>query len=164
MTREQYDLRKRRLKEQLEAGIQLLESAYRAQLRALDLVWMMQAEDMAGEMVGEVPRSEAAPSPPVPAPPAPASQEPPPPPPSRPRRRSPSEVSEDVQEAFPRLPELFTRGDVCEALGYEPDRAILYRVLQELVRNGRIRYEERGLGQRATIYRRIDTDDSPAQA
>jgi hypothetical protein len=48
-------------------------------------------------------------------------------------------VSEDVQESFPRLPESFTRGDVCEALGDEPDRAVLYRILQELVRDGRIR-------------------------
>ena len=45
MTREQYEQRKRRLEEQLRAGIQLLESAYLAQVRALDLVWMLQAEE-----------------------------------------------------------------------------------------------------------------------
>jgi hypothetical protein len=160
MTREQYDLRKRRLKEQLEAGIQLLESAYQAQVRALDLVWMIQAEDTGAEVA----RSEAAlPPPPAPAAPAPAPQEPPSPP-SRPRRRSPSEVSADVEEALPRLPTLFTRGDVCDALGYEPDRAVLYRILQELVQKDWIRYEERGAGQRATVYRRTGADDSPAHA
>lgn len=44
MTREQYEQRKRRLEEQLRAGIQLLESAHQAQVRALDLVWMLQAD------------------------------------------------------------------------------------------------------------------------
>ena len=47
MTPEQYEQRKRRLEEQLRAGIQLLESAYQVQIRALDLVWMLQAEESA---------------------------------------------------------------------------------------------------------------------
>ena len=46
MSREQYEQRKRRLEEQLRAGIQLLESAYQAQVRALDLVWMLQEEEL----------------------------------------------------------------------------------------------------------------------
>ncbi|HYN22787.1 MAG TPA: hypothetical protein VE078_17635 [Thermoanaerobaculia bacterium] len=44
MTRDEYERRKGRLEEQLRAGIELMESAYRAQVRALDLVWMVQAE------------------------------------------------------------------------------------------------------------------------
>ena len=45
MTRDEYERRKQRIEEQLRAGIELMESAYRAQIRALDLVWMVQAEE-----------------------------------------------------------------------------------------------------------------------
>jgi len=135
MTRDEYERRKQRIEEQLRAGVELMESVYRAQIRALDLVWMVQAEEDA-----EVP----------PAPPAPA----PVPPADRPRRRSAPEVDEDVHEAFSRLPETFTRRDVCEALGYEPDRGALYRSLQLLTRSGALRVETPGGGQRATIYRK----------
>jgi hypothetical protein len=45
MTRGEYERRKQRIEEQLRAGIELMESAYRAQIRALDLVWMVQAEE-----------------------------------------------------------------------------------------------------------------------
>lgn len=36
MTRDEYERRKLRIEEQLRAGIELMESAYRAQMRALD--------------------------------------------------------------------------------------------------------------------------------
>jgi hypothetical protein len=147
MTREQYEQRKRRLEEQLQAGIQLLESAHQVQIRALDLVWMLQAEESA-----EVVRTEAV------AAPSPAATAPPPAPP---RRRMPGEVTEDILAALPGLPDTFTRGDVCDALGYEPDRALLYRILQDLRREGRLGIQSLGAGQRATIYRRIDPSDSP---
>src|SRR5215203_577393 len=45
MTRDEYERRKQRIEEQLRAGIELMESAHRAQMRALDLVWMVQAEE-----------------------------------------------------------------------------------------------------------------------
>lgn len=150
MTREQYEQRKRRLEEQLQAGIQLLESAHQVQIRALDLVWMLQAEETSAEAV----RTEAvaASSPVAPAPlPAPL-----------PRRRTPGEVTEDILAALPSLPDTFTRGDVCDALGYEPDRALLYRILQDLRREGCIGLQSLGAGQRATVYRRVDPSDSPA--
>jgi len=150
MTREQYEQRKRRLEEQLRAGIQLLESAYQAQVRALDLVWMLQAEELAAGPVVEA----ADLSSPEPAPmPPPAKQEVAPPP-SRPPRPGTAEVERDLRAALPRLPESFTRGDVCVALGYEPDRSTLYRLLRELVQKGSIRVESVGSGRKATIYRR----------
>jgi len=158
MTREQYEHRKRRLEEQLQAGIQLLESAYQAQIRALDLVWMLQAEEAGtGAIQAGAPLS----SPAAPPTPPPATQEVPSAP-RQPRHRSPSEVNDDVLAALPHLPETFTRGDVCKTLGYEPDRAILYRVLQDLVQKGRIYLETRGAGQRATIYCRTEPSDPPA--
>lgn len=141
MTRDEYERRKGRLEEQLRAGIELMESAYRAQVRALDLVWMVQAEEDAK---------------------APAQPEHLPPP-DRPRRRSAPEVDADVRAAFERLPKSFTRSDVCEALGYEPDRGALYRTLQNLTREGALRVEAPGGGQRATAYRKTGADPSPAQ-
>ena len=141
MTRSEYERRKQRIEEQLRAGIELMESAYRAQIRALDLVWMVQAEEDAE------------------APLPPPAQEPLRPP-DKPRRRSAPEVDADVREAFARLPETFTRRDVCEALGYEPDRGALYQSLQLLTRSGALRVESPGRGQRATIYRKTGADPS----
>ena len=157
MTREQYEQRKRRLEEQLRAGIQLLESAYQAQVRALDLVWMLQAEELAAGPVAEpvaVSSPESAPAP------TPAKQEPLPEP-SPPPRLGIAEVERDLRAALPRLPESFTRGDVCAALGYEPDRSALYRLLRELVQKGSIRVESVGSGRKATIYRRTAAPDRP---
>ncbi|HVG09956.1 MAG TPA: hypothetical protein VNM67_19800 [Thermoanaerobaculia bacterium] len=141
MTRDEYERRKQRIEEQLRAGIELMESAYRAQMRALDLVWMVQAEEDAE------------------APPPPSVQVPLPPP-DKPRRRSAPEVDDDVREAFASLPETFTRRDVCDALGYEPDRGALYRVLQALTEFGALRVESPGGGQRATTYRKTGADPS----
>lgn len=144
MTRDEYERRKQRIEEQLRAGIELMESAYRAQMRALDLVWMIQAEEDAE------------------APPAPPQEEPVPAPEPR-RRRSAPEVDTDVRAVFARLPQTFTRRDVCTALGYEPDRGALYRTLQDLTRSGALRVEIPGGGQRATTCRKTGADPSPAQ-
>jgi hypothetical protein len=103
MIRDEYERRKQRIEEQLRAAVDLMESGYRAQIRALDLVWMVQTEEDA-----------EAPSPPP--------RQEPVPPPELPRRRSAPEVDADVRESFPRLPATFTRRDVCAVLGYEPDR------------------------------------------
>jgi hypothetical protein len=141
MTRDEYERRKQRIEEQLRAGIELMESAYRAQIRALDLVWMVQAEEDS-----ETPRSAPAREP------LPAAD--------KPRRRRAPEVDDDVRAAFASLPEKFTRRDVCEALGYEPDRGALYRVLQDLTRSGALRVESSGAGQRATTYRKAGANPS----
>jgi hypothetical protein len=143
MTREQYEQRKRRLEEQLQAGIQLLESAHQAQVRALDLVWMLQAEEGAAGPVAEA-ASLSSPEP------SPA------PPPSPSPHRSPRHLEDDLRAVLPRLPERFTRADACAALGYEPDRGNLYRILQDLVRERRLRVESVGSGRKATIYRKTD--------
>ena len=136
MTQDEYERRKARLDEQLRSGIELLEAAHRAQMRALDLVWMMQAEEGSAGSVEPEPEKPAAPLPELP------------------RRRRAPEVDADVRAAFPRLPATFTRREVCEALGYEPDRAALYRVLTDLTREGAVHVENPGGGQRATAYRK----------
>ena len=158
MTREQYELHKQRLDEQLRAGIRLLESAHQTQVRALDVVWMLQAEELAPGPVAEA----AALSSPEPAPtPTPAKQEPLPPP-SPPPRPGAGDIERDLRAALPRLPQRFTRGDVCKAFGYEPERGTLYRILKELVQEGSIHVESTGSGRKATIYRRKDAPDRPA--
>lgn len=145
MTQREYELRRQRLDDQLREGIELLQAAHRQQVRALELVWQMAAEELL-----EAPDPEPAPA----APPAPVA---PPPPP----RRSTWEVAADLDKALERLPEVFDRNDLCAALGYEPDRNALYRALQRAVEDGRLRLEERGGGQRSTKYRRLAAHGSP---
>jgi hypothetical protein len=159
MTRDEYEQRKAWLAEQLRVGVGLLESAHQAQVRALDLVWMLQStEKDAGGAWRETGTSAAAPATPAPEPPAP------PPPPVPARRRSTAEVDTDVRKSFWRLPDTFTRADVCEMLGYEPDRGPLYRSLQDLVREGSLLVESPGSGQRATVYCKTVPSESPAQS
>ncbi len=148
MTHNQYELHKRRLEEQLRAGIQLMETAYQAQIRALELVWMLQV-DAGGELEALVS--------PEPAPAAsPAKQEIP-----SPRRRSIGELERDVRAALPLLPEEFTRRDICDAVGYEPDRGSLFRILKELVQDGSTRVEFVGTGQIPTVYRKTGASHTP---
>jgi hypothetical protein len=136
MTREQYEEQKRRLAEQHRSLVEMVDSAYQAQLRALDMVWRM----MSGE--GPV-EPRPAPAPPA-APPQPAE-------PARRRRRA-GELNEEVLAALPRLPELFAFSDICRALGYNPDRGSLYRTLQELKDLGHIALHSSGTGTRPTRY------------
>jgi len=149
MTRNEYEQRKQRLEQQLRSGIELLESAYRVQVRALDLVWMLQAEEASAGLVLDAP--------------TPAKQEPLPAA-NASRRRRPDEVIADLNKAFWHLPGMFTRGDVCKALGYEPERGGLYRILQGMVKDGLVAVESLGEGKRATVYRKIEPADSPQDA
>jgi hypothetical protein len=148
MTQGEYELSKKRLEEQRRAGVELVEKAFEAQVRALELVWMLQG---GGGPVALLAGIEA------PAPAAPAF----PLPPERPRRRSGPEVEEDVLAAFPRFPEVFTRTEACAVLGYEPDRGALYRALKTLVADGLARIEQRGNGQAAAVYRKVAGKPSP---
>jgi hypothetical protein len=155
VTRDEYERSMERLAEQRRWGIELVETAYQAQVRALDLVWMLQ-----GEGAGSGPVTGASST--APSAPAPAKQEIRPPA-AKPRRRLGAEVETDVYAALPRLPETFTRRDVCAALGYEPDRGALYRTLKRLVEEGHAQVVSLGDGQRPTVYRRSGGGHSSAQ-
>lgn len=135
MTRDEYEARKRRLEEELRSGMELLQAAFQTQFRALEMVWM----GASGETVS-TPQAAAVP------PPAPEAK--------RPARKSIGEVYTDLVAALPSLPETFDRGDICRAIGYEPDRVALYRLLKELVQDGKLRVQVRGEGRKATKYRR----------
>lgn len=145
MTQDEYERSKKRLEEQRRAGVELVETAYQAQIRALDLVWMLQGGIGGGAFSAGS-----------------AAQEPLPPPPERPRRRSAHQVDDEIRENFWRLPETFTRSNVCEILGYEPNRGAIYRSLRELYREGTVQIEAIGEGKRATVYRKTGGDSSPA--
>ena len=137
MTRAEYERAKARIEAEHRAAAELLESARKAQLRALDLVWMVQGEEAGA---GQDAASTSAPSAPPPEPP---------------RRKTSPELAEEILAAFWQLPERFTRHDVCEVLGYVPERATLHRSLTSLVAMGHFRVEQAGTGHRAALYLRI---------
>ncbi|HTG36058.1 MAG TPA: hypothetical protein VLB76_24305 [Thermoanaerobaculia bacterium] len=142
MRRDEYEQRKQRLETQLREGIALLESAHRQQLRALELVWMTTVEeDLA---LGAGPAS-------VRSEPAALAPEPP-------SRRTPWEIIQDLAVALPKVPEVFDRNRLHEALGYEPDRSSLHRILQQLVGNGNLKVERPGRGRVPTAYRKTGVD------
>jgi len=75
----------------------------------------------------------------------------------KPRRHKAGELFEAVRTALGQLPETFNRNDVCAALGYNPDRGSLYRVLQELQAEGSLTMKRRGDGNVPTIYKKTGT-------
>lgn len=156
MTHEEYEERKRRLDEQLEAGIELLKTAHRQQLRALDLVWMTTAD-------GDVTMPRLPPPalpvrpPAAAASPAPAAVKSPPPP-----HRTAGQLTVDIRKVLSTLPESFDRNDVRQALGQETDRGSLYRALQNLVDEKVIATERFGQGRVPTRYKKLEGGSSAA--
>ncbi|MBW8878014.1 MAG: hypothetical protein JF614_23880 [Acidobacteria bacterium] len=157
MTHDEYERRKRRLEEELQAGVELLETAHRHQLRALQLVWAA----MGGEGV-EIPPpvvasaavavyTAAAPALPAPTEVSPARA-----------RRGPWELHNDVVDALDVLPDVFDRNDVCRVIGYEPDRGSLYRTFLDLKQEGALVVQKRGSGRSPTLYRKTIASDATA--
>jgi len=155
MTHDEYEQRKRRLEEELRAGVELLETAYRHQLRALNLVWAA----LGGEGV-EIPPPVVALTAAAPPPAAPALPAPPVAPPAR-TRQGPWEFYDDVVGALAKVPEIFDRNDICRAIGYEPDRGSLHRTFQSLKQKRVIVVDQKGSGKLATNYRK--TGQSPTR-
>jgi len=133
MTHDEYERRKRRIEEETRTAVELVEAGGRVQLRALELVWMTSGEDSLD--APSLPPPETVSARPVP-------------------RRSVAEIEGDVRTALARCPETFERRDIIEALGYEPDRSTLYRVLRDLAREGTLTVSILGAGQRGTRYQR----------
>ena len=131
MTRDEYEASKARIEEHLRAGVELLQAAYRQQMEALDLVWRAGTEE------------------PMPSVPARVEEVPI-------RRRHAGELFCEVRDALSNLPEVFHRGDICDQLGYQPDRGSLFRALREMVEEGLLTIESRGDNRRPTLYRRTD--------
>jgi hypothetical protein len=159
MTHDEYEQRKRRLEEELRAGVALLETAFRHQLRALQLVWAATG----GDEVEIPPPVVALPETSRSLPAAPALPAPPVTPPQPVRRRS-WELFDDVATALPGIPNVFDRNDICRAIGYEPDRGSLYRTFQNLIGEGAIAVEQRGTGKLPTRYKKTRASTTPAAA
>jgi hypothetical protein len=137
MTREDYETQKQRLAEQHRSLVEMVDAAYQAQLRALDMVWRM----FSGE---GAPQPRAAPPPPPPAAPvAPVPK----------RRLKAGELKNDVAAVLPRLPEIFIFSDVYKAIGYAPDRGSLHRALHELIDEGHLHLQLRGTGTQPARFR-----------
>jgi hypothetical protein len=148
MTREDYEEQKRRLAEQHRALLEMVETAHQFQLRALEIVWRMMSGEGSAESL--LPRPAAA-APPPPAPPAK-------------QRQKAGELYHHVVAALPGLPEPFTQSDVCQAIGYTPDRGSLYRTLQELRIQKRLAVQSGGSGNKPSRYRRAPVDTGGAQS
>jgi hypothetical protein len=108
---------------ELRAAIELLESAHRLQVRALELTWTMLSQE------------SAAPAAALPAEPKVEDSE------------------GDLLTVISRCPDVFDRNDVCRQLGFEPERSTLYRALQALVADGVLTIHERGMGRVPTPLR-----------
>jgi hypothetical protein len=177
-----YERYRRRLDQQLRADVELLFEAYRTKLRAYETVARARGEIGEGDsppplalledleyaarsgaavaaLDGQAPaaavasdgRAPAAATASAPAPPA--------------RKRSHAyEVHDAVAAALPQLGEVFDRVELCRALGFEPSRATLYRVLEELRREGVIALVEMGAGTIPNRYRRLTPPAPPAPA
>jgi hypothetical protein len=144
MTRDDYEEQKQRLAEQRRALIEMAETAYQHQIRALEVVWRILSGEGSGELLPPprpVPVPAVAPAAPI----APAT-------PAR-RRLGPGELYHDILRALPGLPEPFIHSDVDGAIGYRPDRGSLHRALLELIENGFLAVHTQGLGNRPTRYR-----------
>jgi hypothetical protein len=137
MTRNEYERRRQQLDEELRAGIQLLESAHRLQVGALDLVWRTWSGEGVQPAAAMEPSAPAGSAGPVPS------------------ARGLVEIRNDLPGVLERLPRVFDRRDVCRVLGYEPKRSSLYKALLELVGEGVLALEESGGGQVPSRYRRL---------
>jgi hypothetical protein len=161
-----YERYRKRLEQQLRADVGLLFEAYRAKLRAYETVARTRGEldgsgpwpeleisnllPAAGSGSGEAPRLA-----PAPVPAAGESAAAPAPPPERKKRRSPFEIHDAVDAALLQVEEVFDRRELCRALGFEPSRATLYRILKELQQEGRIAIVEHGSGTLRNRYRKL---------
>jgi hypothetical protein len=128
MPREDFERYRQRLEEQLRADMGLLYEAYLAKLRAYQSVERLRED-------GEFPTAAglSIELPPIPGPDVPPAALRP----AAPPRRSRSyEVVEAVQDALPRLPEVFDRFDVLAAFDFEPRRSTLLQALQNLRQEG----------------------------
>lgn len=129
MRRSEYEQRRRALEEIYEADLEMIRSAHEARLRSLEALWGSDPE--------EDPAENPAPAPPV----------------APPRIIRPP-LAQALDDAFAELPEVFDKNDVIRALGWAPDRAALFRALDDLIHQRRIVVQRFGAGRVTTTYRK----------
>ncbi len=138
MDHAEYRRLRRQLDEELRAGIEMLRAGHRAKVEALEALWIEPAVETMMPAVEPAVREA----------PVRAAAEPPD------GRRSPGEIRAEVEAALAKLGEVFEKGDLCRAMGYEPRRSSLHRVIEEMLDDGALEVESLGSGRRPTRYRR----------
>src|SRR6185295_4189404 len=130
---EDYEQRRRQLDEQHQATLALVEAAWQAQVRALDLVWLASGAggiplvpQLEGFALSPARLLGADPAAPGLAPKPAASPEPS-------KRSRVWSVIEEIEQVFEALPEVFDHRDLNRALGRELDRGVARRNLQLLI-------------------------------
>jgi hypothetical protein len=159
LSREEYEERRRRIDEQHEATIALIQAGRLAQIRALDLVWLASAAggvpllpQVEALALGSPARLlEAGTTGDRGVPPPAAVPEPSAPPP----RRKAWDVIGQIEQVFEGLPEVFDHHDLNRALGYELDRGVARRNLKLLIEDGVLAPEESENGRFRLRYRKL---------
>lgn len=157
MRHEEYERRRRALEAQLREDVELLRAGYQAKLRALEMLWLAPpgaALPQAVAVSETLQLSETlASSETLPETTPPRSETVTPPEPPKEIRRG--QVRDEIEAAFAELPEEFDRRDVIRVLGYEPPRATLFRVLEQLVVDKWISVAWYSNGRSATRYAKL---------
>lgn len=154
MRHEEYERRRRALEAQLREDWELLRAGYQAKLRALEMLWLIPPGEAlppavaVSETLRLSERLDSSETLPETAPPQSETVISPEPP--KETRRG--QVREEIEAAFAELPEEFDRRDVIRVLGYEPPRATLFRVLEQLVVDKWISVARYSTGRSSTRY------------
>jgi hypothetical protein len=166
MTRSEFEQRRRALEAQLAADVELLRAAHETRVRALESLWLAEGEEEAASPI-EGPVAASVPPPGADHSPAPVpigtqtgtqsetqtgtqkpSVE------AGPVRKGYGEVSDDLEAALTRLPEVFDKAALLRELGYEPARSTFYRALEGMLRDRKILIETYSNGRTRTTYRK----------
>ena len=67
----------------------------------------------------------------------------------------------DVETALAKVPAVFSRNDICPAIGYEPDRASHDLTFQGLIEDGVLAVDQRGLDRQPTRYKKTLASTTP---
>jgi hypothetical protein len=132
MRRSEYEQRRHALEEIYQADLGLIRSAHEARLRSLEALWSADPQEDGTESPAPAPETHPEPTPRIVRPP----------------------LAQALDDALPGLPEIFDKNDVIRALGWTPDRAALFRALDDLIRQRRIAVERFGAGRVTTVYRK----------
>ena len=166
MRHSEYEQRRRALETQLHDDLALIRAGYQAKLRALEMTWLASSEVESVVRRKEVEEVQAPDEPPAEDETV-AVSETETPGETQSESEDPSETQEEVwmvqrsglrqavQEALLRLPEVFDKYDLVEALGYEPRRATLIRAINYFLAEKQITIAQYSSGRRATKYRRV---------
>ncbi len=142
MTQNEYERRRRLLEEQLQAALEMVRSGCEIAFQALEALRAESAKDEpAGASIAK---------------PAPSTSRSAPDPPLRSRIPT-NQWPDDLEEALPMLPEVFTKADLVRALGYQPTRGTLLRIVDKLIQEGRIAVLKASDGGKPTTYRKVPT-------